>query len=80
VKAFSSTFGVAPSCFFYKTRSVIRAVRIVPGVIAAELDTWVKKSASIDWTLRESARARIKVMALPLTKCDPLPLIFPDPP
>ncbi|WP_309673262.1 DUF3387 domain-containing protein, partial [Gemmatimonas sp.] len=31
-------------------------------VIAAELITQVKKSVSIDWTLRESARARIRVM------------------
>jgi type I restriction enzyme R subunit len=31
-------------------------------VIAAELITKVKKSVTIDWTLRESARARIKVM------------------
>ena len=31
-------------------------------VIAAELITQVKKSVSIDWTLRESARAKIRVM------------------
>ncbi len=31
-------------------------------LIAAELISKVKKSVSIDWTLRESARARIKVM------------------
>ena len=31
-------------------------------VIAAELITQVRKSATIDWTLRESARARIRVM------------------
>jgi type I restriction enzyme, R subunit len=31
-------------------------------VIAAELITQVKKSVTIDWTLRESARARIRVM------------------
>ncbi|EAQ74043.1 type I restriction-modification system endonuclease [Synechococcus sp. WH 5701] len=31
-------------------------------LIAAELITQVKKSLSIDWTLRESARARIRVM------------------
>ena len=31
-------------------------------LIAAELITQVKKSVSIDWTLRESARARIRVM------------------
>jgi type I restriction enzyme, R subunit len=31
-------------------------------VIAAELITQVRKSVTIDWTLRESARAKIKVM------------------
>ncbi|MBA3483617.1 MAG: DUF3387 domain-containing protein, partial [Pirellulales bacterium] len=31
-------------------------------VIAAELITQVRKSVSIDWTLRESARAKIRVM------------------
>lgn len=31
-------------------------------VIAAELITQVKKSLTIDWTLRESVRAKIKVM------------------
>ena len=31
-------------------------------VIAAELITKVRQSVTIDWTLRESARARIKVM------------------
>jgi type I restriction enzyme R subunit len=31
-------------------------------VIASELITQVKKSVTIDWTLRESARAKIKVM------------------
>ena len=31
-------------------------------VIAAELITQVKKSVTINWTLRESARAKIKVM------------------
>ncbi len=31
-------------------------------VIAAELISQVKKSVTIDWNLRESARARIKVM------------------
>ena len=31
-------------------------------VIAAELITQVKKSVTIDWTLRESARSKIKVM------------------
>ena len=31
-------------------------------LIAAELITQVKRSVTIDWTLRESARARIKVM------------------
>ncbi len=32
-------------------------------VIAAELITQVRKSASIDWTLRESARAKIGSLA-----------------
>lgn len=31
-------------------------------VIATELVTQVRKSVTIDWTLRESARAKIKVM------------------
>jgi type I restriction enzyme R subunit len=31
-------------------------------IIAAELITQVRKSVTIDWTLRESARAKIKVM------------------
>jgi hypothetical protein len=31
-------------------------------LIAAELITQVKKSVTIDWTLREGARAKIKVM------------------
>jgi type I restriction enzyme R subunit len=31
-------------------------------LIAAELITQVRKSVTIDWTLRESARAKIKVM------------------
>ncbi len=31
-------------------------------VIAAELITQVRKSVTIDWTLRESARAKIRVM------------------
>lgn len=31
-------------------------------LIAAELITNVRKSVTIDWTLRESARARIRVM------------------
>ena len=31
-------------------------------VIAAELVTQVRKSVTIDWTLRESARAKVKVM------------------
>jgi type I restriction enzyme R subunit len=31
-------------------------------VIAAELNTQVRKSVTIDWTLRESARAKIRVM------------------
>ena len=31
-------------------------------VIAAELVTQIRKSVTIDWTLRESARAKVKVM------------------
>ncbi|NBO17856.1 MAG: DUF3387 domain-containing protein, partial [Proteobacteria bacterium] len=31
-------------------------------LIAAELITQVKKSVTIDWTLREGARAKIRVM------------------
>jgi type I restriction enzyme R subunit len=31
-------------------------------VIAAELITQVRKSVTIDWTLREGARAKIRVM------------------
>ncbi len=31
-------------------------------VIAAELVTKVRQSVTIDWTLRESARAKIKVL------------------
>ena len=37
-------------------------------VIAAELITQVKKSVTIDWTLRESARARIKGMVKRILK------------
>ncbi len=37
-------------------------------VIAAELITQVKKSVTIDWTLRESARAKIKVMVKRILK------------
>ncbi|MDB4889239.1 MAG: box helicase [Gemmatimonadetes bacterium] len=37
-------------------------------VLAAELITQVKKSVTIDWTLRESARARIKVMVKRILK------------
>ena len=37
-------------------------------VIAAELIRQVKKSVTIDWTLRESARARIKVMVKRILK------------
>ena len=35
-------------------------------VIATELVTQVRKSATIDWTLRESARAKIRVMVKPI--------------
>lgn len=37
-------------------------------VIAAELVTQVRKNVSIDWTMRESARARIKVMVKRILK------------
>jgi type I restriction enzyme, R subunit len=37
-------------------------------LIAAELVTQVRQSVSIDWTLRESARARIKVMVKRILK------------
>lgn len=37
-------------------------------VIAAELVTSVRKSVTIDWTLRESARAKIKVMVKRILK------------
>ncbi|MDO8437637.1 MAG: DUF3387 domain-containing protein, partial [Nitrosomonadaceae bacterium] len=37
-------------------------------VIATELVTQVRKSVTIDWTVRESARARIKVMVKRILK------------
>ena len=37
-------------------------------VIAAELVTQVRKSVSIDWTLRESAQAKIRVMVKRILK------------
>ena len=37
-------------------------------VIATELVTQVRKSVSIDWTLRDSSRARIKVMVKRILK------------
>jgi len=37
-------------------------------VIAAELITQVRKSVSIDWALRESARAKIRVMVKRIPK------------
>ena len=37
-------------------------------VIAAELVTQVRKSVTIDWTVRESARAKIKVMVKRILK------------
>ncbi|MBZ0094365.1 MAG: DUF3387 domain-containing protein [Sulfuricella sp.] len=37
-------------------------------VIAAELVTQVRKSVTIDWSVRESARARIKVMVKRILK------------
>jgi type I restriction enzyme R subunit len=35
-------------------------------VIATELVTQVRKSVTIDWTLRDSARARIRVLVKPI--------------
>ena len=44
--------------------SAVRAMGVPElKVIAAELVTQVRKSGTIDWTVRESARARIRVMA-----------------
>ena len=37
-------------------------------VIAAELVTAVRKSVTIDWTVRESARAKIRVMVRRILK------------
>ena len=37
-------------------------------VIAAELVTSVRQSATIDWTVRESARAKIRVMVRRILK------------
>ena len=37
-------------------------------VIAAELVTQVRKSVTIDWTVRKSARAKIKVMVKRILK------------
>ena len=37
-------------------------------VIAAELDTSVRKSVTIDWTVRESARAKIRAMVRRILK------------
>jgi len=37
-------------------------------VIAAELVTQVRKSVAIDWTVRESARAKIKVLVKPILR------------
>ena len=37
-------------------------------MIAAELITQVKKSVTIDWTLREGARAKIRVMVKRILK------------
>ena len=37
-------------------------------MIAAELVTQVRKSVTIDWTLRESARAKIRVMVKRILK------------
>ena len=42
-------------------------------IIAAELVTQVRKSVTIDWSVRESARARIKVMGKRILKKDGFP-------
>lgn len=52
---------------FYDALAANESVVIVMGddklrVIAAELITQERKSVTIDWTLREGARARIRVM------------------
>ena len=49
--------------------SVVRVMGVPElKVIAAELVTQVRKSVTIDWTLRESARARIRVMVKRILK------------
>ena len=49
--------------------SAVKAMGIAElKVIAAELVTQVRKSVTIDWTVRESARARIKVMVKRILK------------
>ena len=47
-------------------------------VIATELVTQVRKSVSIDWTVRESARARIKVMVKRILKKHGYPPDLPE--
>ncbi len=42
-------------------------------VIAVELVTQVRKSVTIDWTVRESARAKIKVMVKRILRKTRLP-------
>ena len=49
--------------------SAVKAMGIAElKVIAAELVTQVRKSVTIDWTVRESARAKIKVMVKRILK------------
>ena len=49
--------------------SAVRAMGVPElKVIAAELVTQVRKSVTIDWTLRESARAKIRVMVKRILK------------
>ena len=52
---------------FYDALAANESARTVMGddklkVIAAELITKVRQSVTIDWTLRESARAKIRVL------------------
>ena len=47
---------------FFVTESGNWTVCVLMAVFAAELVTNVRKSVTIDWTVRESARAKIRVM------------------
>ena len=59
--------GMAPA--LAANESAVRAMGVPElKVIAAELVTQVRKSVTIDWTLRESARARIRVMVKRILK------------